>query len=105
MVTLSQPIASDTPLVAASRSLDTVRNFTHTHEFGFPRERADAVATTVLRLDLRYCWPKHGSSELAGCALWFGGIFGPNGRVIMLQVRVGGWVQTRPFSPSDGTAR
>lgn len=105
MVTLSQPIASETPLVAASRSLDTVRNFTNTHEFGFPRERADAGATTVLWSDLRYCWPKNESNELSGCALWFGGVFGPGGRVITQQVRVGGWVQTRPFSPSDGTAR
>jgi membrane-bound metal-dependent hydrolase YbcI (DUF457 family) len=99
MVTMSQPIVADTPLVAASRSLDTVRNFMRTHEFGFPRERTEDGRTTVAWSDPSYCWLKSASNEVAGCALWFGGVFGPDGRVLRQQVQVGGWVQTRPISP------
>jgi membrane-bound metal-dependent hydrolase YbcI (DUF457 family) len=99
MVTMSQPIVADTPLVGASRSLDTVRNFIRTHEFGFPQERTEGDQTTVVWSDLSYCWPKSASNEVAGCALWFGGVFGPDGRALRQQVQVGGWVRTRPISP------
>jgi membrane-bound metal-dependent hydrolase YbcI (DUF457 family) len=98
-VTLSQRVVPDTAMVAASRSLDTVRNFMRTHEFGFPRERTDGDRATVVWSDLSYCWATDESKEPARCALWFGGVFGPDGRAIRQQVQVGGWVQTRPFSP------
>ena len=97
-VVLSEPVGRDTPLVAVSRSLDTVRNFMRTHEFGFPRERSNRDGTIVVWSDLRYCWNDAPSQPIA-CALWFGGVFGPDGHVLRQQVRVGGWVQTRPFSP------
>jgi membrane-bound metal-dependent hydrolase YbcI (DUF457 family) len=98
-VTMSQSIVADTPLVAASRSFGTVRNFMRTHEFGFPRERADGDRTIVEWSDLSYCWPNEASTEIAGCALWFGGAFDPEGRALRQQVQVGGWVRTRPISP------
>jgi hypothetical protein len=97
-VLLSEPLGRDTPLIAASRSLDTVRNFMRTHEFGFPRERTDGNETTVVWSDVRYCWNDAPASP-AACALWFGGVFGPDGRVLRQLVQVGEWVQTRPFSP------
>lgn len=97
-VVLLEPLGADPPLVAASRSLDTVRNFMRTHEFGFPRERTIGDETSVVWSDIRYCWNDTPGRPIA-CALWFGGVFGPDGRVLRQQVQVGRWVQTRPFSP------
>ena len=54
---LSRPLAPESALVTASRSLDTVRNFLRTHEFGFPVEAAERDGRTAVRWsDLRYCW-------------------------------------------------
>jgi hypothetical protein len=90
-LSLSQPLQPESPLVQASRSLDTVRNFLAVHEFGFADQRAGPDGRTfVLWSDLRYCE--------AGpvCGLWFGGEFGPDGRALTQLVKVGEWIQTRP---------
>jgi membrane-bound metal-dependent hydrolase YbcI (DUF457 family) len=93
VVWLSQPIGPDTPLVQASRSLDTVRNFLSVHEFSFPIERRAADGRTeVLWSDLRYCWREGGSTS---CGVWAGGTFGPDGRVLTQVVKIGAVVQTR----------
>lgn len=105
---LSWPVAAETSLVSASRSLDTVRNFLAVHQLGFavtiprPENRL-----WVLWSDIRYCWdpgaeaalqmePKiaEGSQHLA-CALWFGGEFDREGRPIRQIVKVFGFTQTR----------
>jgi membrane-bound metal-dependent hydrolase YbcI (DUF457 family) len=109
---LSWPVAEETSLVSASRSLGTVRNFLAVHQLGFavtiplPENRA-----WVLWSDIRYCWdpsgeaapqlaPRitEGSRELA-CALWFGGEFDRNGQAVREVVKVFGFTQTR--APGD----
>jgi membrane-bound metal-dependent hydrolase YbcI (DUF457 family) len=91
---LSQPIGPESALVTASRSLDTVRNFLRAHELGFAIETPDADGRTGVRWsDLRYCW-RTGSGAIE-CGLWFGGIFGPDGRAIAQEVTVGAWTQMR----------
>jgi len=110
---LSWPVVADSPLVRDSRSLDTVRNFLDVHELGFAGEVPAADGgSKVLWSDLRFCWrpgvpggeaspdPVLSASTPAGparvaCALWFGGAFDRNGRVIRQLVKVGGWWQTR----------
>jgi membrane-bound metal-dependent hydrolase YbcI (DUF457 family) len=90
-LSLSQPLPPESPLVEASRSLDTVRNFLAVHEFGFADERAGSpLRTFVLWTDLRYCE--------AGpvCGLWFGGEYGPDAHALTQLVKVGEWIQTRP---------
>ena len=94
---LTQPLASSSKFVRASRSLDDVRNFVAVHEFAFANETAgedDRVA--VMWSDLRYC-------EAAGrCGVWVGGVFDRSGRAITQEVRVGGVVQRRPaLAPRD----
>jgi len=88
------PLPPEPPLVTASRSLDTVRNFLRVHELGFaiasPIENGE---TEVLWSDVRYC---RSNSE---CGLWFGGAFDRDGRPVMQIVRVGGWQQRRPVEP------
>jgi hypothetical protein len=82
--------------MTASRSLDTVRNFLRTHEFGFPVEAAEPDGRTAVRWsDLRYCWRAAPAEGSIGCALWFGGVFGPDGRALTQEVTVGAWKQTR----------
>jgi len=94
VVSLSQPLGPDTPLVQASRSLDTVRNFLSVHEFSFPIERRAADGRTeVLWSDLRYCWREGDGST--GCGVWAGGTFGPDGRALRQVVKFGAVVQTR----------
>jgi hypothetical protein len=60
--------------------------------------RATDGGTSVLWSDLWYCWPTAPSQGSIGCALWFGGIFGPDGHAVTQVVKVGGWVQRRPAS-------
>ena len=92
---LSEPLGPDTPLVKASRSLATVRNFLDVHAFSFPVERRAADGRTeVLWSDLRYCWRENDGST--GCGVWAGGIFGADGRGLMQVVKIGAVVQTRP---------
>ena len=94
---LSWPLQPESPLIARSRSLDTVRNFLQVHELGFGWERPlDADRRAGLWSDVRYCRPAEGTLDPIACGLWFGGIFGPDGRVITQQVQVGSWVQSRP---------
>ena len=105
---LAQTIESDSPLVASSRGLDTVRNFLAVHEFAFPVVAVDGGDhISVLWSDLRYCAPAPaaGSQGSMRCDIWAGGIFDRGGRVLRQEVRVGRFVQTRPPPGSAGTAR
>ena len=91
------PLEAESAHVRASRSLDTVRNFLHVHELGFATEQSDdANRTTVLWSDIRYCWRPVSSGPPIACGLWFGGIFGPDGRIVAQEVKVGSWLQSRP---------
>jgi hypothetical protein len=94
VVRLSEPLGPDTPLVKASRSLDTVHNFLSVHEFSFPIERRAADGgTEVLWSDLRYCWREDDGSTR--CGVWAGGVFGADGRSLRQLVKIGAIVQTR----------
>ncbi len=98
------------PLVQASRSLDTVRNFLSVHDFTFPSVRpADGgPGVDVLWSDLRYCWPLAAAADDArpsahpppedaiGCGVWAGGAFAADGRALRQVVMIGSVVQTRP---------
>jgi membrane-bound metal-dependent hydrolase YbcI (DUF457 family) len=96
-VVLSVSLQSDSALVAASRSLDTVRNFLDVHDLGFAVQRlVEGRRRAVLWSDIRFCRSQDLGHEAIDCALWFGGIFAADGRPISQQVRVGAWVQTRP---------
>ncbi|HUP39425.1 MAG TPA: metal-dependent hydrolase [Vicinamibacterales bacterium] len=90
---LTIPLRADSPLIAASRSLDTVRNFLHVHDLGFAVATPLDQETLVLWSDIRYC------SSSTECALWFGGVFDRNGRAVTQVVRVGQWQQIRAASP------
>lgn len=92
-LSFSIPLGADSPLVEASRSFDTVRNFLGVHDLGFAVTTPVEHGTQVLWSDLRYCWS---GTE---CALWFGGTFDREGRPVMQIVRVGAWLQTRPVEP------
>lgn len=101
---LSMPLARESTRVAASRRLDTVANFLHVHELGFATEKTeDSGREIVLWSDLRFCRPEapapspesRAPSPGIACQLWFGGVFGPDGKAIRQEVRVGGWVQDR----------
>ncbi|HMF95590.1 MAG TPA: metal-dependent hydrolase [Vicinamibacterales bacterium] len=86
---MTRPLASDTPFVRASRSLDDVQNFLAVHEFAFPAETAAGGGrVSVMWSDLRYCSPTR-------CDVWVGGTFDANGRPIAQEVRVGSVVQQR----------
>lgn len=90
---LTIPLRADSPVIAASRSLDTVRNFLHVHNLGFAVVTPLDQDTLVLWSDIRYC------SSSIECALSFGGVFDRNGRAVRQVVRVGQWTQSRPVSP------
>jgi membrane-bound metal-dependent hydrolase YbcI (DUF457 family) len=98
----SLPVKPESPIVAASRSLDTVRNFLHVHSLDFAVvEVTPNGSTRVLWSDIRYCWPdtntEHAQVDAPlACALWFGGIFDRAGRPVTQIVHVGEWVQARP---------
>jgi membrane-bound metal-dependent hydrolase YbcI (DUF457 family) len=93
---LSRPILPESAAVTASRSLDTVRNFLRTHEFGFPVETAESGGHIAVRWsDLRYCRPAADSDGAIACTLWFGGVFGPDGRALTQEVMAGNWRQLR----------
>jgi hypothetical protein len=113
----SWPTIPDSPLIRASRSLVTVRNFLHVHELGFAVElpAADGGAR-VLWSDLRFCWepgldpgeaisdPVVSASTASGlvriaCSLWFGGAFDREGRAITQLVKVGERWQKRAPEP------
>jgi membrane-bound metal-dependent hydrolase YbcI (DUF457 family) len=93
---LSQPLVPESALVTSSRSLDTVRNFLRVHEFGFAVETAESEGRTAVRWsDLRYCRRSTDPDGAIVCSLWFGGVFGPDGRALAQEVTVGAWKQTR----------
>ena len=97
---LSRPLLPESALVTASRSLDTVKNFLRAHEFGFPVEEAESEGRTAVRWsDLRYCRRTADPDGAIACALWFGGVFGPDGRALTQEVTVGAWKQTRAVPP------
>ena len=89
----SIPLRTDSPLVEASRSFDTVQNFLWVHDLGFAVTTPLEHETQVLWSDIRYCW------SITECALWFGGVFDRDGRPVTQVVRVGQWQRTRPVSP------
>jgi membrane-bound metal-dependent hydrolase YbcI (DUF457 family) len=100
---LTYPLQAEQPIVEASRSLATVRNFLHTHALGFPVTTAlESGEIRVLWSDIRYCATRsQGTAERddgmpISCALWFGGTFNRDGRPLTQIVRVGEWLQTRP---------
>ena len=90
---LSQPLEPESALVTASRSLDTVKNFPRADELGFPIEAAESGGRTADPAD-----PADPDGGIA-CALWFGGVFGPDGRALTQEVTVGRWKQTRAAPP------
>jgi membrane-bound metal-dependent hydrolase YbcI (DUF457 family) len=113
-IVASWPIGTDFPLAAASRRLDTVRNFLAVHELAFARQLPTVDGMTeVLWSDVRFCWMPGadppdatrrllaiGSSpERIACALWVGGVFDHEGRALSQRVRVFGLWQTRPAPP------
>jgi membrane-bound metal-dependent hydrolase YbcI (DUF457 family) len=92
---LSRPLGPESALVTASRSLDTVKNFLRAHEFGFPVEFSEPEGrTAVLWSDLRFCSRTADPTGIS-CTLWFGGVYGPNGHVLMQEVMMGSWRQQR----------
>jgi membrane-bound metal-dependent hydrolase YbcI (DUF457 family) len=94
---LSRPVLPESGLVIASRSLDTVKNFLRSHEFGFSVEAAGSDGRTAVRWsDLRYCWRVPDRAGDLACALWFGGVFGPDGLALTQEVTIGTRAQTRP---------
>ena len=94
---LSRPVLPESALVIASRSLDTVKNLLRSHEFGFAVEAAEKDERTSVRWsDLRYCWRVPDRADGVACALWFGGVFGPDGRALTQEVTIGTHAQTRP---------
>ena len=103
----SVPLLAESPIVAASRSLDTVQNFLRVHQLGFavsvPLENGEM---RVLWSDIRYCWSgtgttmsRPGGESPLACALWFGGTFDRTGRPVTQTVHVGEWLQIRPVEP------
>ena len=96
---IAWPVVPASPLVTASRSLDTVNNFLQVHDLPLAIERPAASDGTreVSWSDLRYCERPTPSARIE-CGLWFGGTFDRDGRALTQVVRVGGWVQTRPVS-------
>ncbi len=93
--TLLWTTAGDAPLTLASRRLDTVRNFLAVHDLTFAVEQPTGEGTEVLWSDIRYCWQEEGAR--ISCGLWFGGLYGPDGRPIRQVVKLGEWLQTRPL--------
>lgn len=99
------PVHADVPIVDASRSLETVRNFLGTHQLGFAVATAlETGETRVLWSDIRYCaadadLTTERSDQPVACTLWFGGTFDRDGHPLTQIVRVGGWLQTRRAEP------
>jgi membrane-bound metal-dependent hydrolase YbcI (DUF457 family) len=101
----SLPVKPEPPIVATSRSLDTVRNFLSAHSLDFAVvEAMPDGSARVLWSDIRYCWPATNTEHAQvntrlACALWFGGIFDRDRRPVTQIVLVGDWVQARPVEP------
>lgn len=101
---IAHPLTADTPLIAASRALDDVRNFLAVHEFAFAEEtpRPDGAAS-VLWSDIRYCWPPSGDETrwqmATNCGVRVGAVFDARRRPIAEEIWIGRVVQRRPVSP------
>jgi hypothetical protein len=94
---VSQPVHPEPPLVRSSRSLSTVRNFLAVHDLTFAVERPSPHGqVAVLWSDIRFCWPARTGLDSAECFVWFGGVFGADGRAVAEEVRVGSWTRTLP---------
>lgn len=94
-VLFTVPVVPETPLVRASHGLDTVRNFDAVHRLGFAIEQDEPDGRRgVFWSDIRFCGRPRPDDEVA-CGLWFGGIYGRDGRLVTQQVRVGSWIQDR----------
>lgn len=81
-------IDADSPEIAASRRLATVRNFSSLFALRFARVSHDGDQATVLWSDIRLCDPER-------CALWFGGRLDAALRPLEQIVLVGGLRQQR----------
>jgi membrane-bound metal-dependent hydrolase YbcI (DUF457 family) len=110
----SWPLEAETPVVHASRSFSTVRNFLRAHALGFavalPQPRG---GTLVLWSDIRFCRNPGGPERLTfepivesqsgadriACGLWFGGEFAADSRPIRETVKIGRIIQDRDPSP------
>ena len=96
LLVLTEPRPQETPLLAASRQLDTVRSFFAVHQLALARVRDEERGNrAVLWSDLRYCWKADAAGPLE-CGLWFGGLFDASGNPIRQRVWVGNWLQERP---------
>jgi hypothetical protein len=106
------PLQAETPVVKASRSLSTVRNFLRSHELTFAAEFPRAEdRILVLWSDIRFCWnpdatgaPRVDPIVEAGrvrlaCALWFGGELDSGGVPLREIVKIGGLTQARDPKP------
>jgi membrane-bound metal-dependent hydrolase YbcI (DUF457 family) len=111
IASISHRAGPDSPMVRASLSLDTVKNFLSVHDFTFAivRPAGDGRAE-VLWSDLRYCWttdpvdaPAVRAGDSTSCGVWAGGLFGAGSRVLGQVVRIGAVTQTRPAPRSGGT--
>jgi membrane-bound metal-dependent hydrolase YbcI (DUF457 family) len=99
-VLISEPLAVESRVVSASRGLDDVQNFLAVHEFAFPDEIRDGGGrTAVFWSDVRYCWPATPGATwrpASNCGVHVGGVFDANGHAMTQEIRIGGFVQTRP---------
>jgi len=100
---LIRPLAPESAIVGASRSLDDVENFLAVHEFAFAAETPDEDdRIAVMWSDLRYCWPPPGADDAPAprasprCGVWVGGVYDRGGHAITEEVRIGRVVQRRP---------
>ena len=97
---MTVPLRPESSRINASRRLDTVANFLRVHELGFATEEPDGGGRhVVLWSDIRFCSAADARNDRVACRLWFGGVFGPDGKAIRQEVRVGGWVQDRAATP------
>jgi len=102
LVSFAHPLTMESPLVAASRAVEDVRNFLAVHEFTFAEEtRNDDATASVVWSDIRYCWPAAGGATwriATNCGVRVGAVFAASGRAVTQEIRIGGFVQRRPVS-------
>lgn len=103
------PLAPESEEVAASRSLQAVRNFLRGHDLAFAATLPQPDGgRSVLWSDIRFCWNPAGAGApqleptisrdgaTIACALWFGGEYDRRGTLLHEIVKIGGFTQTRP---------
>jgi membrane-bound metal-dependent hydrolase YbcI (DUF457 family) len=99
LVSFGHPLTTETPLVAASRALEDVRNFLAVHEFAFPDETRDADGhSAVFWSDLRYCWPAAAGATwriATNCGVRIGGLFDTSGQPVAQEIWIGSVLQRR----------